>query len=125
MQTCTQARRMEHATARQDSTGDADARTLYGDRPPMIGPRADRQSGDHEASQFVECGRDGMATVRLSLSKLPATSADALDSDVGHASTSLAKTVPMRAYQTLRRPPRTPQIPQYVESARQRVQPSV
>ncbi|KAI0727665.1 hypothetical protein C8Q72DRAFT_944983 [Fomitopsis betulina] len=35
---------------------DADARTLYGDRPPMIGPPPDRQSGGHEASQLVDCG---------------------------------------------------------------------
>ncbi|KAI0727675.1 hypothetical protein C8Q72DRAFT_795741 [Fomitopsis betulina] len=44
---------------------DADARTLYGDRPPMIGPPPDRWSGGHEASQFVDCGWDGMATTSL------------------------------------------------------------
>ena len=91
------ASRWEHATAiRLDR--DALTRTLYGDRPPVIGPLSDIVSG--AMRQVIWWNAGGTAWLRYVFASCSTVAGltDALL--VGHASTSLTQMGTMRAYKS-------------------------
>ena len=91
------ASRWEHATAiRLDR--DALTRTLYGDRPPMIGPLSDIVSGAMRQVSWWNAG--GMAWLRYVFASCSTVAALTDVLLVGHASTSLTQMGTMRAYKS-------------------------